>query len=156
MNRKALLRSLIGAAAAFLIAAAAHAQISLNSARVGAEDVEALAKFYKDVFGLKEVNRLEFPGMVEIMLDFGATVEEAKANPAADVVIMPRESDDLDDPVPHLIFNVDDAAAVAAAVEIAGGTMYRQPQPFGNTGIVIGFGQDPAGNRFELIQQPKR
>lgn len=132
--------------------AAAQAQISLNGARIGAEDVAALAEFYQEAFGLKEVNRLEFPGMLEIMLDFGDTVEAAKANPAADVVIMPRESDDLDDPVPHLIFNVTDAAAVAAAVEAAGGRMDGPPRAFGNTGIVIAFGRDPAGNRFELIQ----
>lgn len=131
---------------------AAHAQISLNGARIGAEDVAALAEFYKQAFGLKEVNRLEFPGMLEIMLDFGETDDAAKANPAADVVIMPRESDDLDDPVPHLIFNVADAPAVAAAVEAAGGTMDGPPREFGDTGIVIAFGRDPAGNRFELIQ----
>ena len=30
-----------------------------------------------------------------------------------------------------------------------------EPRPFGNTGIVIGFAVDPAGNRIELIQ-PRR
>lgn len=145
----------LGAFAAFMLSGA-HAEISLNGARVGAEDVAALAKFYEEAFGLKEVNRLEFPGMLEVMLDFGETVEAAKANTGADVVIMPRESDALEDSVPHLVFNVTDAEAVAAAVEAAGGTMDGAPRAFGNTGIVIAFGKDPAGNRFELIQQPQR
>src|SRR5690606_28539889 len=32
------------------------------------------------------------------------------------------------------------------------GTMDGPPRAFGNTGIVIAFGRDPAGNRFELIE----
>jgi len=56
----------------------------------------------------------------------------------------------------HLIFNVTDAAATAAAVKAAGGSMDREPMPFGNTGIVIGIAADPAGNRIELIQRPQR
>lgn len=135
------------------MAAAAHAGVMLNSARVGGEDVAALAKFYESAFGLKEVNRLEFPGMLEIMMNFGDTVEQAKANKAAQVVIMHRDSDDLADAVPHMIFNVTDMAATAAAVKAAGGHMDGDPRPFGNSGMVIGFAVDPAGNRIELIQQ---
>jgi hypothetical protein len=33
--------------------------------------------------------------------------------------------------------------------------MDGEPRPFGNTGIVIGFAVDPAGNRIELIQPRK-
>jgi predicted enzyme related to lactoylglutathione lyase len=148
-------RWLAGAGAALMLVGVARADVMLNAARVGAEDVAALAQFYESAFGLKEVNRLEFPGSLEIMLNFGATVEAAKANSAAQVVIMHRDSDALDDDVPHIIFNVSDVAATAAAVKKAGGTMDADPRPFGNTGIVIGFARDPAGNRIELIQQPK-
>ena len=115
----------------------------------------ALASFYESAFGLKEVNRLEFPGNVEIMLNFGGSMDAAKSNSAAQVVVMHRESNAIDDPVPHLIFNVSDMASTAAAVKAAGGTMDGDPRPFGNTGLVIGFARDPAGNRIELIQQPK-
>jgi predicted enzyme related to lactoylglutathione lyase len=148
-------RILAGAAAALLLIGAARADVTLNAARVGGEDVAALAKFYESAFGLKEVNRLEFPGMLEIMLNFGDSAEAAKANTGAEVVIMHRDKA-LEDPVPHLIFNVTDVAATAAAVKTAGGTMDGEPRPFGNTGIVIGFAKDPAGNRIELIQQPKK
>src|SRR5690606_7450692 len=118
-------------------APAVHAQISLNGARIGAEDVAGLAEFYQEAFGLEEVNRLEFPGMLEIMLDFGETAEAARANPAADVVIMTPESDNVDDPVPPLVFNVSDAAAVAAAVEAAGAPLDGPPRAFGKTGILV-------------------
>ncbi len=147
-------RFLIGPGAALLLVGAAHAEVTLNAARVGAEDVAALAQFYESAFGLKEVNRLEFPGMIEIMLNFGDTMAAAKANPGAEIVIMHRDSNALEDPVPHLIFNVSDVAATAAAVKAAGGSMDGEPRAFGDSGMMIGFARDPAGNRLELIQQP--
>jgi predicted enzyme related to lactoylglutathione lyase len=142
--------------AAWVFASAAAAGVSLNAARVGAEDVQALANFYESAFGMQEVNRLQFPGMLEIMLNFGGTVQAAKGNPRPQIVIMHRASNAIDDPVPHLIFNVTDMTATAAAIQAAGGQMNGKPRPFGKTGIVIGLARDPAGNRLELIQQPKR
>ena len=139
-----------------LVSAATHAAggITLNAARVGAEDVVANEKFYEAAFGLKEVNRIEFRGQVEVMLNFGDSVEAAKANQNAQVVIMHRESNAQKDPVPHVIFNVTDIKATAAAIKAAGGTMDGEPKPFGNTGIIIGLAIDLAGNRIELIQRP--
>lgn len=137
-----------------LLAGAASADVTLNAARVGGQDVPALAKFYEAAFGLKEVNRLQLPNAVEIMMNFGTTADAAKANKSAQVVIMHRDSNDLKDPVPHIILNVTDMAATVAAVKAAGGKVDAEPRPFGNTGIVIGFAMDPAGNRIELIQQP--
>jgi predicted enzyme related to lactoylglutathione lyase len=152
---KNIARIVLSASAAFVLAGAVHAGVTLNAARVGAEDVAALAQFYESAFGLKEVNRLEFPGTLEIMLNFGDTMKAAKANAGAEVVIMHRDSNDIQDPVPHLIFNVTDLAATAAAVKAAGGSMDGEPRAFGDSGMLIGFARDPAGNRIELIQQPK-
>lgn len=151
---KKLIMIIAGAGAALMLSAA-QAGVTLNAGRVGAEDVAALAKFYESAFGLQEVNRLEFPGTLEIMLNFGTTVAAAKANPNAQIVIMHRESNAIKDPVPHLILNVTDIAATAAAVKAAGGSMDGEPRAFGNSGMMIGFAVDPAGNRVELIQQPK-
>ena len=149
-------RFLIGACAALLMTGVAQAQVTLNSARVGAEDVAALEKFYMSAFGLQEVNKLQLGSNIEVMLNFGATVEAAKANPAAQIVIMHRDSNALKDSVPHIIFNVTDIAKTAAAVKAAGGTMNSEPRAFGNTGIMIGIAVDPAGNQIELIQQAKK
>lgn len=151
----ALMRFTVTVTTALLLAGAAHAGVTLNSARVAGKDAVALGKFYEAAFGLKEVNRLTFPGGVELFLNFGDTVDGAKANAAAQVVIM-QSDPGAKDTVAHLIFNVTDAAATAAAVKAAGGTMDREPMPFGNTGLVIGFAVDPAGNRIELIQRPQR
>src|SRR5215472_5116695 len=93
---------------AALLAGAAYAQVTLNSVRIGAKDTVALAKFYQSAFGMQEVNRIDAPGGPEIFVNFGATAEAAKANRGGPVVIMHRDSDDLKDPIAHLILNVKD------------------------------------------------
>ena len=135
------------------LTAPATADVTLNSVRIGAVNTEALAKFYQTAFGMQEVNRLQAGGGPEIFLNFGATADAAKANPGLRLVIMHRDSDDLKDSVPHIIFNVTDMAATVAAVKAAGGSMAGDARPFGNTGIVIGIAIDPVGNRIELIQR---
>ena len=144
----------VAVAVALLLASAAHAQVSLNSVRVGAQDSVALAKFYQSAFGMFEVNRINAPGGPEIFVNFGATADAAKANKSEPIVIMHRDSDDLKDPIAHVILNVKDMTATVSAIKAAGGSMAGDPRPFGNTGIVIGIAIDPAGNRIELIQRP--
>ena len=140
--------------AALLLCASAHAEVSVNSTRVAAKDTVALATFYKSAFGMHEVNRIDVPGGPEIFVNFGATVESAKANRNGPIVLMHRDNDDLKDPIAHVIFNVTDMNATVAAIKAAGGSMTGDPRPFGNTGVVIGIAIDPAGNRIELIQRP--
>jgi len=129
--------------------------ITLNAARVGGKDVAALAGFYGAAFGLKEVNRIEVPEMLEIMMNFGDTAEAAKANPAAQVVIMPKADTDGKDSIAHIIFDVTDIKTVVEAVKAAGGTVVREPVAFGDTGIVFCFVADPEGNQIELLQHTK-
>jgi predicted enzyme related to lactoylglutathione lyase len=140
--------------AMLLLASAAHAQVTLNSVRVGAKDTVALAKFYQAAFGMQEVNRIASAAGPEVFVNFGMTVDAAKANKSEPIVIMHRDSDDLKDPIPHVILNVKDMAATVAAIKANGGSMTGDPRPFGNTGVVIGIAIDPAGNRLELIQRP--
>jgi predicted enzyme related to lactoylglutathione lyase len=153
MNR---ISTLLMAGVATMFVVAATAGVSLNGVRIGAKDPAAVAKFYKAAFGMQEVQRIEQPTFLEVMLDFGATVEAAKANSNGDLVIMQRASDDVKDDLPHVVFNVTDMAATVAALKAAGGKMEREPFEFGKTGIWIGMGIDPAGNHFEMIQQPKK
>lgn len=129
--------------------APALADVSLNGVRVGAKDVASVARFYQQAFGLKEVQRIENPQMLEVMLNFGTSR-------IGDIVIMSRPSDDVNDPMAHIVFNVTDMKATVAALKAAGGKMDREPFAFGKSGIVIGMAIDPAGNHLELIQQPKQ
>lgn len=140
--------------ATLLLASAARAQVTLNSVRIGAKDTVSLAKFYQAAFGMQEVNRIDTPGGPEIFVNFGATIDAAKTIKSEPIVIMHRDSDDLKDPIAHLILNVKDMAATVAAIRAAGGSMAGDARPFKNTGIVIGIAIDPAGNRLELIQRP--
>jgi predicted enzyme related to lactoylglutathione lyase len=140
--------------ATLLLASLATAQVTLNSVRIGAKDTVALAKFYQTAFGMQEVNRIDSPGGPEIFVNFGATIDAAKANKSEPIVIMHRDSDDLKDPIAHVILNVKDMTATVAAIKAAGGSMAGDPRPFGKTGIVIGIAIDPVGNRIEMIQRP--
>src|SRR5438046_2546054 len=144
----------ITVSAALLLASAAHAQVTLNSVRIGAKDTVALAKFYQAAFGMQEVNRINAAGGPEVFVNFGATAESAKANKSEPIVIMHRDSDDLKDPIAHVILNVKDMTATVAAIKASGGSMAGDPRPFRNSGVVIGIAIDPAGNRLELIQRP--
>ena len=115
-----MIKMILLAGSVFILTGTVRADVTLNAARIGAEDVAALAKFYETAFGLKEVNRLEFPGMLEIMMNFGDSKEAATANRDAQIVIMHRQSNELNDPVPHIILNVTDVNAIAEAVKAAG------------------------------------
>ena len=142
--------------AAVLAAGTAQAQVTLNSVRVGAANTEAVAKFYEAAFGMQEVNRIAAPGGPEVFVNFGATIDVAKAVKTPPVVIMHRDSDAVKDEIAHVIMTVTDMTATVAAIKAAGGSMNGDPRPYGNTGVIIGIATDPAGNRIELIQQPKR
>jgi predicted enzyme related to lactoylglutathione lyase len=144
----------LAAAAALLVSASAHAQVTLNSVRIAAKDTVAVAKFYAAAFGMHETNRIDVPGGPEVFVNFGATVEAAKANKGGPVVIMHRDADNVMDPIAHVIFNVTDMNATVAAIKASGGSMTGDPRPFRDTGVVIGIALDPAGNRIELIQRP--
>jgi predicted enzyme related to lactoylglutathione lyase len=149
-----LYTTVMAISAALLVAGPAHAQASLDSVRIEAKDTVALAKFYQAVFGLQEVSRVVNPGGIEVFVNFGATVEAAKANKSPRMILFHRDSDDVKDPTTHVIFSVKDMAATVAAIRVAGGSMTRDPGPFGKTGTILGFAIDPAGNRIELIQRP--
>jgi predicted enzyme related to lactoylglutathione lyase len=151
------MKSLLKIAALALIAMPALADVSLNGARIGAKNTEAVAKFYSAAFGMSEVQRIPQQGQSgpEIMLNFGKTPAAAQATRnklgGSDIVIMPRTSDDVKDEIPHVVLNVTDMEATVAAVKAAGGKMAREPFVFGGT-IKIAMAVDPAGNQIEMIQ----
>jgi predicted enzyme related to lactoylglutathione lyase len=154
MKRKRIYATVMAVTAVLLLASSAHAQVTLNSVRVGAQDTAALAKFYEAAFGMLEVNRINVPGGAEIFVNFGATADAAKANKSEPIVITHRDSDDLKDPIAHVILDVKNMTATVAAVKSAGGSMAGDPRAFGNAGIMIGIAVDPVGNRIEMIQRP--
>ena len=100
--------------AGLLLAGGAHAQVSLDSVRIAAKDTIALAKFYQAAFGMQEVNRVVNPGGIEVFVNFGATVEAAKANKNPLMILFHRDSDDVKDHTAHVIFPVKDKRPLPA------------------------------------------
>jgi predicted enzyme related to lactoylglutathione lyase len=157
-TRENSMRKTVVPALALLLVApiASPADNSLNGVRIGAKDVTALARFYQAAFGMHEVQRMQNPQFTQIMLDFGATAEAAKANSAPDLVLRSRASDEITHDMGHVVFNVSTIDAAVTAVKAGGGRIEREPFAFGNTGIRIAMAIDPAGNHFELLQAAPR
>jgi predicted enzyme related to lactoylglutathione lyase len=142
-----------GIAGALALTGAAGAQdTSVFAVRLGALDVPGLAEFYKTTFGLSEANRIEGPGFTEIMLNFGATPEEAQAAVGPQVVVMTRAEDNPPDALPHLIFHVADVPASVATFTANGGTVDREA--VSTPGGSFAFVKDPEGNLVELLNLP--
>lgn len=151
---KTIYAIVIAMAAALVFSGSAHAQAAMNAVRVCAKDPVTLAKFYEAAFGMSETLRLESSMGVEVILNFGATVDAAKANKNAPIVISKHDSDEPKDPTAHLIFNIVDLNATVDAIKAAGGTIESQPKDIGYKGYVIGVAVDPVGNRIEILHHP--
>ena len=146
---------MIGAAAAascFTAAAPALGDdVRLRAVRVDAADVEALAAFYTDAFGLQETRRLEGPTFLEIIMNFGETAEEAAGNDAPPFVILSRPEGASASPVAAVILEVADMDAAMARVVELGGSVASEPALSGT--LTYAFVLDPEGNRVELLSE---
>jgi predicted enzyme related to lactoylglutathione lyase len=148
----------MGMALTAMFAGAAQAE-QLLASRLVADDVPALAKFYQAAFDMKQVNRFDMSnGLMEIMLNFGDTVDAAKANRAAtQLVISSRQANDGSDKVAHLVFSVADMAATLKKFKAAGGKFEREPTAIGASKTMMAIGIDPAGNHVEVLYlEPKK
>lgn len=144
---------------ASLVALPAGAQdrgdwVNVRNARVAAPDVAAAAAFYRSAFGMQEVQRYERPGFLEVILNFGRTVEEAKAAQTTRIALITRRPDQPAEGVSNLVLNVGDMDKVVARVTAGGGTIEKPPSRSATSGNVIAMVRDPAGNRVELIMRP--
>lgn len=158
-------RLLLAALAAAIALPASAQEVRLRAARVGGPDpatIEKMGKFYEQVFGLKEIRRetrANDATFLEIIMNFGATKEAATAALTPKVVLITAAKGTQFPPlVSNLVFEVSDAKATAAKAAAAGGTVSREPAPSTSptsTSAAIGFVNDPAGNRIEIIQPKK-
>lgn len=144
-----------GLAAAIVTAPVALAQetgITVRSVRVLANDVDALAKFYSDAFGMSETRRpVDTPTFKEIVLNSGSTPELAKKATSTPIVIATRAKNG---PPPGgmaaLIVEVPDMEKAIARATAAGGKLMR-PVAKSAEGLSYAFLTDPDGNQFELL-----
>ncbi len=127
-----------------------ESRIFIRSVRIAATDVPAIADFYAKAFGMREIRRLEFPNLLEIIMNSGDSVAEAAANPHAPLVIMTRPEGHAVGTMAAVILSVPDMEAAIASVEAAGGTLFRPAQSLAD-GTVFAFVKDPEGNQVELL-----
>ncbi len=144
-----------GLAAALLAAAPALAQeagITVRSVRVLATDVDALAKFYSEAFGMSETRRpVDTPTFKEIVLNSGSTPDLAKKATSTPIVIATRaKSGPPAGGMAALIVEVPDMDTAIARATAAGAKLMR-PAAKSAEGLSYAFLTDPDGNQFELL-----
>jgi predicted enzyme related to lactoylglutathione lyase len=140
--------------AGFASAPVAFAQetgVSVRSVRVLASDVDALAKFYSQAFGMSETRRpANSATFKEIVLNSGSTPELAKASMATPIVIATRGKNMSAGAMASLILSVPDMdTAIARA--IAAGAKLMRPAAKSEEGLSYAFLTDPDGNQIELL-----
>jgi predicted enzyme related to lactoylglutathione lyase len=135
-------------------AAPAFAQetgITVRSVRVLATDVEALAKFYAEAFGMSETRRpANSATFKEIVLNSGTTPELAKAAKSTPIVIATRGKDMPAGAMASLIVEVPDMDKAIERATKAGAKLMR-PVAKSAEGLSYAFLTDPDGNQVELL-----
>lgn len=124
------------------------------SSRVGqycitVSDLEHSTAFYRDVLGLKELQRISIPGAEEVIL--GAADSDGK--------IQLAQRDDVVPPIQHgnalwkLYLYCDDIEAVCRAVQAFGCEVVSAPQRLEQWSVVVAFVNDPDGYSIEVIER---
>ncbi len=149
------LSALALACAATMAPAPAYAQetgIVVRSIRVLATDVEALAKFYSEAFGMSETRRpVDTPAFKEIVLNSGSTPELARKATSTPIVIATRGANGPKaGGMAALIVEVPDMDKAIERATKAGAKLLRPPAKSAE-GLSYAFLTDPDGNQFELL-----
>ena len=122
-------------------------EIALVASGIVVRDLDAAQRFYEDVLGMKETNRIrvDVMGLDEVILGTAA---------GASIVLMR-----YDDGRSHvevgqkLVFTVPDPAAVADAAAAAGGRVTFPATHMPDFGATIAFVQDPDGHTIEVLDK---
>lgn len=117
----------------------------LNFFKLIVKDAEAMTAFYRETFGFTEVNRIELPGLVEVML----VLPDQTFNL---VLYQHTDGREIDigsgyGPVGFITRDVDGAYAHALA---SGASDERSPFDLGS--MRLAFVKDPEGHQIEMIQ----
>lgn len=126
-------------------------QASVYYFKLTVADSEALARFYGDVFGLKEVRRFDALATDDPHLElFLSTSAEGSSQQIALMHYVNRPA-----PTPgvaSIAFMVDDVDAVVTAALAAGGTKTRAAETLEEHNVRYALIADPEGHGIEVIQ----
>jgi lactoylglutathione lyase len=121
--------------------------------RVG--DLDRSIRFYRDVLGMAELSRREYPeGKFTLaFLGYGRNPEHAEIELTYNWGV---ESYQLGTAYGHIALGVDDIHATCDKIRAAGGKITREPGPMKHGTTVIAFVEDPDGYKVELIEESSR
>ncbi len=153
-----MIRFSIGLIALLLLPSAAHSQMAegldkaaLIAVRIGVRDPDAAAQFYRHVFKLQEIQRVEQEGETEVVLNFGSSVAEAKASKEPKLVLRLQEMSLPRPSLSNVILRVDNLDATIDRVMESGGSLAKRfPLEIGAIAMI----RDPDGNEIELVARP--
>ncbi len=123
---------------------------SIDHVAVVTTDVERAAKFYTEVLGFREVDRLEtsHSGTLVFVSLNGTLVELFGGGKAK------TSSETEEVGYRHLCLLVDDADAEYERLKGLGVDFYMEPTTV-DAGLRVAFFRDPDGSPIELMQRPK-
>lgn len=126
--------------------------LSLSFTKAIVADLQAMAVFYKSVFGLKEVMRVQ-DAIAGQKIDEIILSETGEMMPGSSFVLLkfvdqepPKTSDSI------LGFITPDLDDLLRRVRAAGGTVTQDARTMVEHGIRVGFARDPEGRLLELVQ----
>jgi lactoylglutathione lyase len=121
--------------------------------RVG--DLERSILFYRDVLGMKEISRKDYPDgkFTLAFLGYGRNPEQAEIELTHNWGVTSYE---IGTAYGHIALGVDDIYKTCDRIRGAGGKITREPGPMKHGTTVIAFVQDPDGYKIELIEESSR
>lgn len=121
--------------------------------RVG--DLERSIQFYRDVLGMTEISRKDYPDgkFTLAFLGYGRNPEQAEIELTHNWGVTGYE---LGTAYGHIALGVDDIHKTCDRIRSAGGKITREPGPMKHGTTVIAFVQDPDGYKIELIEESSR
>ena len=118
--------------------------------RVG--DLERSIRFYTEVLGMSLLRQRDVPSQ-KYTLAFVGYADESKEAVIELTYNYGVEKYELGTAYGHIAIEVDDAAAMCAAVKAKGGNVTREAGPVKGGTTVIAFVQDPDGYKIELMER---
>jgi lactoylglutathione lyase len=118
-------------------------------------DLERSIQFYREVLGMKEISRKDYPDgkFTLAFLGYGENPEHAEIELTCNWGVTSYE---LGTAYGHIAIGVDDIFKVCDRIRAAGGKITREPGPMKHGTTVIAFVQDPDGYKIELIEEASR
>ena len=117
-------------------------------------DLDRSVAFYRDVLGMKELSRKEYPAgeFTLVFLGYG----DSKYDPCVELTYNWGKTDyEMGNAFGHIALEFPDIYAACDRIREKGGEVTREPGPMKHGTTELAFVRDPDGYQIELIQTKK-